>query len=54
MANNLYVLDANVFLEYICDRPLKDRSNKILQDAILHKIQILVPSILLDEITEVL
>jgi predicted nucleic acid-binding protein len=54
MANKIYVPDANVFLEYIYTRPLQDQSKKILQDAILTKIQILVPSILLDEITEVL
>jgi len=54
MANNLYVTDANVFLEYIYDRPLGNHSKQILQDAILNKIQILVPSLLLDEITEVL
>ena len=54
MANNLYVPDANVFLEYIYDRPLRNRSKQILQDAILNKIQILVPGLLLDEITEVL
>ena len=54
MANNLYVPDANVFLEYIYDRPLRNRSKQILQDAILNKIQILVPGLFLDEITEVL
>ncbi len=54
MANDLYVPDANVFLEYIYDRPLRNRSKQILQDAILNKIQIIVPSLLLDEITEVL
>ncbi len=54
MENNSYVLDANVFLEYIYDRLFKEHSKKILQDAILGKIQILVPSQLLDEITEVL
>jgi predicted nucleic acid-binding protein len=54
MANDLYVPDANVFLEYIYDRPLRNCSKQILQDAILSKIQIIVPSLLLDEITEVL
>ncbi len=54
MANDLYVPDANVFLEYIYDRPLRNRSKQILQDAILNKIKIIVPSLLLDEITEVL
>lgn len=54
MENNSYVLDANVFLEYIYARFYKDNAKKILKDAILGKIQILVPSLLLDEITEVL
>ncbi len=54
MGNDSYVLDANVFLEYIYDRKLKGHSKKILQDGILRKIQIFVPSLLLDEITEVL
>lgn len=53
MENNRYVLDANVFLEYIYDRSLKNRSKQLLQDAILKQIQIFVPSLLLDEITEV-
>ena len=54
MENDRYVLDANIFLEYIYGRALKDHAKKILQDAILKKIQVLVPSLLLDEITEVL
>ena len=54
MTNNRYVLDANVFLEYICNRPLKTYSTKLLQEAILKRIEILVPSLFLDEITEVL
>ena len=54
MGNDRFVLDANIFLEYIYDRALKENSKKILQDAILKKIQILIPSLLLDEITEVL
>jgi predicted nucleic acid-binding protein len=54
MANNRYILDANVFLEYIYDRPLKAHSTKLLQEAILKSIEILVPSLFLDEITEVL
>lgn len=53
MANNRYVLDANVFLEYVYNRPLKDHSIQLLQDAILNHIEILVPSLFLDEITEV-
>ena len=54
MADNRYVLDANVFLEYIVGRSLQDKARQILLDAILGRIQILVPSLLLDEITEVL
>ncbi|MFO7749980.1 MAG: type II toxin-antitoxin system VapC family toxin [Desulfobacteraceae bacterium] len=54
MTNSRYVLDANVFLEYIYNRSLQDKAKQILQDAILEKIQIMVPSLVLDEITEVL
>ncbi|MCF6186413.1 MAG: type II toxin-antitoxin system VapC family toxin [Desulfobulbaceae bacterium] len=54
MANNQYVLDANVFLEYMYCRSLQDNSKQIFKDAILERIQILVPSLVLDEITEVL
>ena len=54
MVNNRFVLDANVFLEYIYARPLQNKSKQLLQDAILEKIQILIPSLVLDEITEVL
>ena len=54
MANNRYVLDANVFLEYIYAGPLQNKAKQLLQDAILEQIQILVPSLVLDEITEVL
>ena len=54
MANSRYVLDANVFLEYIYNRALQDKAKKIFQDAILEQIQIMVPSLVLDEITEVL
>lgn len=54
MTNRSYVLDANVFLEYIYNRSLQDKAKEILQDAILEKIQIMIPSLALDEITEVL
>lgn len=54
MKNKHYVLDANVFLEYIYGRPLKHHSQQLLKDAILNKAKIFVPSLLLDEITEVL
>ena len=54
MAGEVYVPDANVFLEYIYERPLQQTARKLVEDAILDKIQLIVPSILLDEITEVL
>ena len=54
MENKGYVVDANVFLEYIYERPLKTHSKKLLQDAIVQRIHILIPSLLLDEVTEVL
>lgn len=54
MENKHYVLDANVFLEYIFGRLLKHHSQQLIKDAILYRIKILVPSLLLDEITEVL
>ena len=54
MAGDLYVPDANVFLEYIYDRPLKDHAQQIIHDGVLGKIRLIVPGLLLDEITEVL
>lgn len=54
MANKQYVLDANIFLEYIYNRSLSNSAKQIIKDAILEEIQIVVPSILLDEIAEVL
>ncbi|HEB69188.1 MAG TPA: PIN domain-containing protein [Desulfobulbus sp.] len=54
MANEIYVLDANVFLEYIYNRPLQDKAKNIVKDAILERIDIILPSLVLDEITEVL
>lgn len=54
MTSKRYVLDANVFLEYICNRSLQNKAKQIIQDAILEKIQVMVPSLVLDEITEVL
>ena len=54
MANKVYVLDANVFLEYIYHRTLQEKSKEIIKDSILEKIEILLPSIVLDEIAEVL
>ena len=54
MENNRYVVDANVFLEYIFGRSLRHKSETILQKSILKQIQLLVPCLLFDEITEVL
>jgi predicted nucleic acid-binding protein len=54
MVNRQYVLDANVFLEYIFGRPLEYISRQLLKSAILKQIKVIVPSILLDEVTEVL
>jgi len=54
MVNNRYVLDANVFLEYIYNGPLKNHSIQLLQNAIIGHVEILVPCLFLDEITEVL
>ncbi len=54
MVNKIYVLDANVFLEYIYNRSLQGKSKDIIKDAILEKIEIILPSLVLDEITEVL
>ena len=54
MANKIYILDANVFLEYIYNRPLQDTAKNILRDSILEKIEIILSSLVLDEITEVL
>ena len=54
MANKIYVLDANVFLEYIFHIPLQDKSKCIIRNSILEKIEIILPSLVVDEITEVL
>lgn len=54
MVNKIYVLDANVFLEYIYNRSLQSKSRDIIKDAILEKVEIILPSLVLDEITEVL
>jgi predicted nucleic acid-binding protein len=53
MRNRRIVLDANVFLEIIFNRPLQNKAKKIFEDAILERIQIIVPGLFLDEITEV-
>ena len=54
METERYVPDANVFLEYIFGRPLARRSRQLLEDAIVGNSQLLAPSLLLDELTEVL
>lgn len=54
MGSKHFVLDANIFLEYIYGRPLAKHSQQLVKDAVLNKIKILIPSLALDEITEVL
>ncbi len=54
MADKRYVADANIFLEYIYCRQLQDNAKRIIEDAILDRIRIIVPSLAIDEITEVL
>ena len=41
MENDRYVLDANIFLEFIYGKALKDHSKKILKDTILKKYKFL-------------
>lgn len=54
MPSERYVLDANVFLEYIFGRPLQHISRRLIERAIRKQIRLIVPSLLLDEVTEVL
>ncbi|MCP4750499.1 MAG: type II toxin-antitoxin system VapC family toxin [Proteobacteria bacterium] len=54
MENNLYVLDANVILEYVYGRKHGLIAKQILTDAIEGTIRLVTPSCTLDEITEVL
>jgi predicted nucleic acid-binding protein len=52
--NNIFVPDANVFLEMIYGRSLQMTARQVISHAIASKIQLVAPSLLLDEITEVL
>ncbi len=52
--NDVIVPDANVFLEIIYGRPLQGVARLLLTQAIKGEIRLLAPSLLLDEITEVL
>ncbi len=52
--NNIIVPDANVFLEVIYGRPLQAAAKQLISHAIANEIQLVAPSLLLDEITEVL
>jgi predicted nucleic acid-binding protein len=52
--NNIIVPDANVFLEMIYGRPLQATARQLISHAIAYEIQLVTPSLLLDEITEVL
>ncbi len=54
MENKKYVLDANVFLEYIFNRKFKDIAIGLISQAIKGKHELIIPSLALDEITEVL
>ena len=51
--NNIVVPDANVFLEMIYGRPLQRTVRQLISHAIGSEIQLVAPSLLLDEITEV-
>ncbi len=54
MESRSYVLDANVFLEYIYGRELQEIARHLISQAIRGKIEIIIPSLALDEISEVL
>jgi len=54
MENKKYVLDANVFLEYIFGRKLQNVAKKLIEQAIAEEIELIIPSLALDEISEVL
>ena len=54
MASRKYVLDANVFLEYIFGRDLQSIAKHIISQAILGQVVIIISSLVLDEISEVL
>ena len=51
--NNIIVPDANVFLEMIYGRSLKMTARQLISHAITGEIQLVAPSLFLDEITEV-
>ena len=52
--NDIVVPDANVFLEMIYGRPLQAAARQLLSHAIADELQLVAPSLLLDEITEIL
>lgn len=54
MKNKRYVLDANVFLEYIFGRKLQAIAKALITQAIMGKNELIIPSLALDEISEVL
>ena len=51
--NNIIVPDANVFLEMIYSRSLQMTARQLISHAIANEIQLVAPSVFLDEITEV-
>jgi predicted nucleic acid-binding protein len=53
MNNNIIVPDANVFLEMIYGRALQTTARQLISHAIASEIQLVAPSLFLDEITEV-
>jgi predicted nucleic acid-binding protein len=52
--NNIIVPDANVFLEMVYGRSLRSIARQLITRAVVSKIQLVAPSLFLDEITEVL
>ena len=51
--NNIIVPDANVFLEMIYGRSLQTTARQLISHALASEIQLVAPSLFLDEITEV-
>ena len=54
MDDKRYVLDANVFLEYIFGRKLQNIAKGLISQVISGEKEIIIPSLALDEISEVM
>ncbi len=54
MEDKRYVLDANVFLEYIFGRKLQSIAKGLISQPIMGENELIIPSLALDEISEVL